>query len=583
MNIYFGEKVLAIASLAPQAIGIVLVLALGQPATAKTTNEIRSEAKAVTVKIDADGKPGSGVLIQKQGQVYTLVTNRHVVCPGDSCSSLPPERPYRLQLSDGYSIVAKSSAVKLLGKDLDLATIQFRTDRYYPIAKMAAADNLKSEDAVFTAGFPKESGKFTFSFGKVLASVNNRLDGDKGAYGVIYDAFTLPGMSGGGVFNQNGELVAIHGVGDRLTAKSDDGFTNPDANFFINTKIGYNRGIAIRWLLQSLSTSPISRNVTQSAVTADDYFTIGLNQSIDPNGDVSVAREQALQKLTKAIQLSPRYFYAYLARGDLYDTLGRSELSFADYTRAIAILENADNSFRRQKAKAYIKRGHKSWRMASSSSGFADYNQAIAIDPQYYLAYFWRGFFKYVLNDQSAAFADMNQAIIQATNSPDVINSELAPVYLLRGHLKDKQNDKRGAVADMDRAIALYPEFDHAYYLRGAIKFLDLNDLPGAVKDLDLAITLNPQQLRSYDTRGALRYLLDDFKGAVEDYTKVIELNPKYAEAYRQRGEIKAKHLNDRLGGIQDLRQAVHYFRMQGETKELQETIAQLQQLGVIE
>jgi hypothetical protein len=86
MNLYFGGKVLATASIAPQAIGLVFLLATGQPAIAKTANEIRSEAKAVTVKIDADGKPGSGVLIQKQGQVYTLVTNRHVVCPGDSCS-----------------------------------------------------------------------------------------------------------------------------------------------------------------------------------------------------------------------------------------------------------------------------------------------------------------------------------------------------------------------------------------------------------------------------------------------------------------------------------------------------------------
>jgi tetratricopeptide (TPR) repeat protein len=599
MNLYFGEKVLAIASLAPQAIGIVLVLAVGQPATAKTANEIRSEAKAVTVKIDADGKPGSGILIQKQGQVYTLVTNRHVVCPVDLCDSLPPERSYRLQLSDGRSVVAKSSAVKLLGKDLDLATIQFRTDRYYPIAKMAAPDNLKSEDAIFTAGFPKESGTFTFSFGKVLASVNKRLEGDKGEYGVIYDAFTLPGMSGGGVFNLNGELVAIHGKGDRLTNKhgivlKDGGFNfisseNQIFSFLTSAKTGYNRGIPIRWLLQSLSNSSENSREIQDAVltTADEYFITGFGQSLDLREDiedVNTARKQAVQKLTQAIQLNPRYFYAYLARGELHEKLNQPKLSLVDYSKAINILESADNSFRRQKAKAYAIRGNlQSGQFANLSDGLADYNRAIVIDPQYYKAYFWRGFAQHIRDNRTAALADYTQAILHAKSSPDVISSELVQVHLFRGQLKNEQNDPHGAIADMSRAIEIDPQFDLAYFHRAAIKGVSFNDFSGALQDLDRAININSKNSPAYQSRGRLRVHFKIFKGAVEDYSEVIELTPTYAQAYQSRGELKIKHLNDRLGGIQDLRQAVHYFRMQGESQELQETIEQLQQLGATE
>jgi tetratricopeptide (TPR) repeat protein len=599
MNLYFGEKVLAIASLAPQAIGIVLVLAIGQPATAKTTNEIRSEAKAVTVKIDADGKPGSGVLIQKQGQVYTLVTNRHVVCLGDLCDSLPPERSYRLQLSDGHSVVAKSSAVKLLGDKLDLATIQFRVDRYYPIAKMAAPGNLKSEDAVFTAGFPKESGKFTFSFGKVLASVNKRLEGDRGGYSVIYDAFTLPGMSGGGVFNQNGELVAIHGMGDRLTNNYGIVFDNSNFNFIssknqifsflTNAKTGHNRGIPIRWLLQNISNPSGNSGETQDAPleTADEYFIAGFGHSLDLRTDVedvNISRKQAVQKLTQAIQLNPRYFYAYLARGELYEKLNQPKLSLVDYSQAITLLENAGTSFQRQKANAYIIRGNlQSAQLENLPGGLNDYNKAITIDFYYYSTYLWRGFTKDIQGNRTAALVDYNQAIIYAESSPDVISSDLIRLYLLRGFLKHQQNDPHGVIVDMSRAIEIDPQLDIAYFYRAAIKGVSFNDFSGALQDLDKAININPNNLPAYRSRGRLKVYFKDFKGALEDYTKVIELNPTYAKAYQSRGKLRAKHLNDRLGGIQDLRQAVHYFRMQGETKELQETIAQLQQLGVIE
>jgi V8-like Glu-specific endopeptidase len=56
----------------------------------------------------------------------------------------------------------------------------------------------------------------TLSECEALAVVNKRLTGDNGGYTIIYSAPTLPGMSGGGVFNGNGQLVAIHGYGDRF-------------------------------------------------------------------------------------------------------------------------------------------------------------------------------------------------------------------------------------------------------------------------------------------------------------------------------------------------------------------------------
>jgi serine protease Do len=84
---------------------------------------------------------------------------------------------------------------------------------------METSKSLKTNDDIYAIGFPFEYSGYIFGDGKAIAVVNKRLNGDNGGYTIIYDALTLPGMSGGGVFNSNGELVAIHGYGDRYKEK----------------------------------------------------------------------------------------------------------------------------------------------------------------------------------------------------------------------------------------------------------------------------------------------------------------------------------------------------------------------------
>jgi S1-C subfamily serine protease len=193
-------------------------VALVQPvAAAKSASEIESIARAVTVeiKLKQSNRVGSGVIIDKTGDLYTLVTNRHVICGKSNCQRIPESEIYSLGLFDGQKYQVQKSAIKLFGNDLDLAIIQFRSSRNYAVAKVAAPGSLKVEDVVYTAGFPLEQPGVGFGDGKVIAVVNKRLQGDGGGYTIIYNAQTLPGMSGGGVFDGNGQLVAIHGVGDR--------------------------------------------------------------------------------------------------------------------------------------------------------------------------------------------------------------------------------------------------------------------------------------------------------------------------------------------------------------------------------
>ena len=67
-----------------------------------------------------------------------------------------------------------------------------------------------------SAGFPLATTAITasiynFTEGKVTANANRPL---AGGYSLVYSNNTLPGMSGGPVFNDAGETIAIHGKGD---------------------------------------------------------------------------------------------------------------------------------------------------------------------------------------------------------------------------------------------------------------------------------------------------------------------------------------------------------------------------------
>jgi S1-C subfamily serine protease len=325
------------------------LIALVQPAAAaKSAAEVEAIAKSMAVEVKLKSDPnavGSGVIIHRQGNLYTMATNRHVVCGSSNCTQVSATEFYSLNLPDGQQYRVRAANVRLLGdkNDLDLAIIQFRSDRNYAVAKLAAPGSLKVEDDVYTAGFPFAEPGFTFGKGEAIAVVNKRLTEDGGGYTIVYDAFTLPGMSGGGVFDANGQLVAIHGQGDRFREN-----TEIDNKSRVDSKIGLNRGIPVRWLVQNLaevginlltarSTSGIRAARAQAPATPDEYFIAGFNKLVEPGDDVVAGKQQAIQEFSTAIRLNPSYQYAYSMRALAYEQVQEFQKSLADYNQAILI------------------------------------------------------------------------------------------------------------------------------------------------------------------------------------------------------------------------------------------------------
>lgn len=527
-------------------------------AQAKTKVEIGRLAKSITLRIETVGidSRGSGVILQRQGDTYTVITAAHVLDGGSS---------FRLVTSDGK--VHQSLSFKKANGNLDLAVVKFRSSNSYPLAEIGTSVSLESGSEVYVAGFPAatstfDDGVFNFTRGEVTGSASKP---NSSGYSLIYNSVTLPGMSGGPVFNDEGKLVAIHGQGDR----SIDG-----------QKTGFNLAITIEQfgaVAAQLGTSPetqiaalpITRNLN-----AADYLLSGDEK--EDKGDYL----GALADYDQVLKIDSKYALAYNNRGYLkMQRLNDVSGALADFNRSVSINPNFaraynNRGFLKEKklndikgaladygkslqidptdASVYNNRGLlKDEGINDVQGALADYNQAISADPKYFYAYVNRGYLKSEkLNDQKGALADYNQVI--------AINPKYAIGYNLRALLKaDNFNDSKGALADYNQAIVLDPKYAIAYLNRGVLKYDVLDDLDGAEKDYNQVIALDPQNTLAYFRRGLLRDNRQETAEAISDYNQSIALDPKYALSYNNRGVIKIEKLDDVNGALADFNQAI--------------------------
>jgi tetratricopeptide (TPR) repeat protein len=163
-------------------------------------------------------------------------------------------------------------------------------------------------------------------------------------------------MSGGAVLNNNGELVAIHGVGDR----DEDGRKN-----------GFNLGI------------PIER-----------FGTVANRMGVSLNGQVAVIAKDTAPK------------------ADDYFAAGVQKYQKGDYQRALSDFNQAISIDPKNSATYYYNRGRlKQDKLNDTQGALADYNRAIQINPNYADTYSNRGRLKqYKLNDRAGGINDMKQA-----------------------------------------------------------------------------------------------------------------------------------------------------------------------------
>jgi hypothetical protein len=191
-----------------QGLGVILgtttlALVQYQPVSALTSVQVNDIAKLITVMIGGlDGK-GSGVIIAKDGNTYTVLTANHVVKKAGYGI-------YELITHDGQKYPMESA--RTLGK-LDLALVKFTSSKNYPIAKIADSQTVKEGAPVYNSGFPipssSNSQQRIYFF--ITAQITARGRGENLGYDLFLSGSPRPGMSGGPILNDQGEVIGIYG------------------------------------------------------------------------------------------------------------------------------------------------------------------------------------------------------------------------------------------------------------------------------------------------------------------------------------------------------------------------------------
>jgi serine protease Do len=315
----------------PALISLSFALVVTQPSIAVALNasEINQIARSVTVRVTSEKGSGSGVLIRKTDQTYTVLSAAHVFSPAAD---------YKVITSDGQHYTLERSSIQS-HPTADLAIAQFVSQKSYPVAVVAADPGTVVEGSPsYVAGFPARTIAMTesiynFTKGEVTAApVRPFRDG----YALIYTNTTLPGMSGGPIFNADGALIGIHGRAD-AKAELQDQSLNPT----IYVKSGVNLGIPIRSLFELLPqeklTLATASPATSSKPSAAD---LSLIQDLMAQANFKLRQRDlpgAIAALDQVVRLDPNNVNAFNERGTLYLMQREFLAAILDFRQAVQL------------------------------------------------------------------------------------------------------------------------------------------------------------------------------------------------------------------------------------------------------
>jgi tetratricopeptide (TPR) repeat protein len=337
----------------------VIVFISSGIATASTIEEINQIAEEITVLIPekfvgGDGQTkeanGSGLIISKQGNTYTVLTAGHVICrdPEGECKNY---RDFKVITHDGNEYKVSTSTIQgLLG--VDLAIFQFNSDRNYRLATLGNYE-LTGEQFVFASGWPDpkfiDKRERFLSVGKVLPQSMMpllKIFPPSLGYEMVYTSVTYRGMSGGPVLDTNGQVVAVHGQNE---GQKIDG---------VRVAIGFSVAIPIDTFVRLIPQVGIKENL-------------------------KINNSSPLPLVSQEIIEIGNEFYQEL---ELLDSNNTNPLD-------------------------WLNQGNKMWRLGQLAIASAAYDKALKLDPNLYQAWYGKGLVLTYWQKKEAAIAAYDEAL----------------------------------------------------------------------------------------------------------------------------------------------------------------------------
>ncbi|NER51591.1 MAG: serine protease [Symploca sp. SIO1B1] len=479
------------------------------PVVAKNYQKIRE----VTVLLDAPGKQdGSGVIIGKEGNTYTVLTAEHVV------SQKAQDGRYDVVTSKGEGCPVNYRQVKQLPGS-DLAILEFTSNLSYPVATLANYPRGRDRKYVFVSGWSKaksdnskNSHLFEYSPGFLFDEESSPFwTRDFGSltygYKLVYSNFTTAGMSGGPILDTQGRVIGIHGRLDGVGVREEVGNLRP-------ISLVFSLGVPISTFL----------NLTAQAGTE-----------------------------VKGLQI---------------ETVAPPNLTASEKNSITqSLLENIEIPNNSTDAIAWINYGNQLWRLLQPEAALAAFNQAIQLEPDFSPAWYAHGLVLHSQGKYQEAIESLDKAIQEDSK-------DFFPLWRLRGWVLYSQQEYQAALESFEKLLALDPQSqtqDFALHLLRGLSLRGLGRYQEATVAYTQAIAINPHPW-AYNNRGNAYYDLKNYQKALSDYSNAIELDPNFAAAYETRGQAYCQ-IGDEQTALRDFQQAAELYRKQEQMNEYQEAV----------
>ncbi len=544
--------------------------------------ELEEKAKKITVRIDKgqNFSNGSGVIIAREGNTYTVLTAAHVVC-GEDDKKPCIDSEYKISTSDGSSYRVDNSTIKTSGS-VDLAIVKFNSNKDYEIATLA--DYNPNDNAyIFTAGYPNlgNNSPWKFTVGRISSKERGLLKTQEVDFIVnkrqvgweITSEDTISQETRLRFEQLQKEQLRRYaedrrqrsGQGGLLSFMPDVGeqtayISKPKVVASANTLIGGYELVYTSITYGGMSGGPVldsSGNVIgihgraeSEKVEGSNINNGGIQTGYSLGVPISTFLELEKKFRVRSLNVSPNVFSGTPPLN--LDQVNSIEQAFLS---ANFIPGNADDIY-------LLEKGNQLWRLGRYEEAVKTFDEARkVISSHTYLGYYGKGL---ALLSQGK---DKYQDAVAAFEKAAFHNHKYSPAYLMQSVLYRELNELDKALQVINQAIEIQPKKPNLYNHKGLV-LRGLKRYVEAKAALTKAIEIAPHAA-FYNNRGLInedmQRLIDadlsqqDWNEALADYTKAIELNPRFYEAYENRGTLYKKKGNYELA-IQDFTDLINKF-----------------------
>ena len=449
-------------STALSAAAIVLI----QPAAvASIAYEIEQKSAEFTVLINGLN-PGSGVIISQEGNTYYVLTAKHIVATEDEYTIIAPDRQQYL--------VNYKKVIKL--PEVDLAIVEFQSDRHYQLATFANYDYDADFRHIFLSGWqesrlPVAQRQRLFNAG-LLISEEYKLALESNpvslGYELFYTNITGVGLSGSPLLDTRGRVIGIHGASEGTE------IYDPESKTMARVGLGFSSGIPAETFL----------NLTRR-------LGIGLKFRVENSPPPGVSPQEAA--------------------------------SIEAYLKLPEITNNST-------AIEWANRGNQLYRLQRFEEALRCFKMAVQLEADFYPA--WYG----LANVLSSL--EKYDAAILAYEKTTKIKPKFYLGWRDRGALLTFLGRYEEALASFDRSLKVKPEDFAAWYYRGDLLTVKLQRHEEAIASYQRAIELKSDFADAWTGKGEAFYNLGRYQEAIQAFDQAINIDSNLAVAWAYKATV---------------------------------------------